>query len=112
MVQVTATEEKIKRCRETGEILTFLEPTCGSGGMILAALDVLWNTYGFNYSENVFICCGDIDKRCVYMAYLQLSLAGVPAVVKHQNALTLDTWDEMYTPALKFQWLKFRHLIK
>lgn len=109
--EIAVDETKVKRCMEKGEILTIMEPTCGSGGMVLATLDVLWNAHGFNYVENAFVCCGDIDKRCVHMAYLQLSLAGVPAVIKHQNALTLETWDEWHTPALKMQWLRFRHLV-
>lgn len=110
--EVTIDEVKVKECQEKDEILTILEPTCGSGGMVLAGLSVLWNKYKFNYTQNVLVHCGDIDKRCVHMAYMQLSLAGVPAVIKHQNALTLETWDEWHTPALKMQWLRFRHLTK
>lgn len=106
--QLSIKEEKINKFKESGKVLTIHEPTCGSGGMILAGLDVLWNTYQFNYCENAFIFCGDIDTRCVYMAYIQLSLAGVPAAIRHQNGLTLETWDEWHTPALKMQYLKFR----
>ena len=110
--EITITEQKIEANRKSGQILKIHEPTCGSGGMILAAVGTMWNRYNFNYTENVLVCCGDIDTRCVHMTYIQLSLAGVPAVVKHQNALTLETWDEWHTPALKMQYMKFRRYLK
>ena len=89
------------------EILTISDPCCGSGVMSLAALDVL-QSRGVNYARDVFIECSDIDIRCVYMAYLQLSLAGVPAIIKHQNTLTMETWDVWKTPAFIFQYTRFR----
>lgn len=36
------------------------------------------------------------------MAYVQLSLLGIPAVVVHGNALSLDVWGVWYTPAHVF----------
>ena len=95
--------------KSRNEILSISEPACGSGGMILAALDVLWNKFGFNYAENVFVEAGDIDSRCVHMCYIQLSLAGVPAIVKQQDALSRQMWSVWYTPAYLFQYLRFRH---
>lgn len=74
--------------------------------MSLGALNVL-KSYGINYTRNCFIECSDIDLRCVHMAYLQLSLAGVPAIIKHQNTLTLETWSVWKTPAFIFQYLRF-----
>lgn len=76
--------------------------------MLLASLDTLQNDYGVNYARNCFIDCGDIDARCVHMSYLQLSLAGVPAIIKHQDALTRKLWSVWYTPAYLFQYLRFR----
>lgn len=102
--------EKVEKCIEADKILTFHEPTCGSGGMIIAAADVLYNDYQFNISRNMFVECGDIDRRCVHMAYLQLSAAGIPAVIYHRDGLSLETWDRWETPALLMQWLRFRQL--
>ncbi len=90
------------------EILTINDPCSGSGGMMIAALDVLHNDYGVNYAYNCFVECSDIDIRCVHMTYLQLSLAGVPAIVKHQNSLTREVWSVWKTPAYLFQYLRFR----
>ena len=88
------------------EILTICDPCCGSGVMSLAALDVLQRK-GVNYARDVFIECSDIDIRCVYMTYLQLSLAGAPAIIKHQNTVTMETWDVWKTPAFIFQYTRF-----
>ena len=88
------------------EILTICDPCCGSGVMSLAALDVLISK-GVNYARDVFIECSDIDIRCVHMAYLQLSLAGVPAIIKHQNTLTNEIWDVWKTPAFVMQYTRF-----
>lgn len=101
--KVTIDVENLKE----DEVYTVHEPTCGSGGMILAAVDEL-NSKGFNYSYNLFVECGDIDKRCVHMAYLQLGLAGIPAVIYHRDGLTLQTWDAWYTPAYCINYLRFR----
>ena len=104
--EVTVYQESISRSMKTNEIITLNEPTCGSGGMILAAVEAL-HRRGFNYSNNLLVKCGDVDSRCVHMAYLQLSLAAIPAVILHQNALTLETWGTWHTPALCINWMRF-----
>lgn len=103
MAEVTITDDKIR----SGEIVTINDCCCGGGGMLIAALDVLKNRYGVNYARDCFIDAGDIDERCVHMTYLQLSLAGVPAIVKHQDALTRKLWNVWKTPAFIFQYLRF-----
>ena len=92
---------------EKDEVITVNDPCCGGGGMLMAALDVLKNDYHINYTHNCFIDCGDIDRRCVYMTYLQLSLAGVPAIVKHQDAISRELWSVWRTPAYIFQYSRF-----
>lgn len=102
----------VQAAKDGDKIITIHEPTVGAGGMVLAALDILYNKHRFNYTRNVYVDCGDIDRRCVFMTYLQLSLAGVPAVVWHRDGLSLETWDCFHTPALCMQWLRFRPLVK
>ncbi len=87
--------------------LTICDPCCGGGGLAMAALDVLKNDYNINYAMDCFIECADIDIRCVHMTYLQLSLAGVPAIVKHQNTLSKELWSVWKTPAYIFQYHRF-----
>ena len=108
---LSLSKEKVEEHIENGEIITINEPSCGSGGLLIAALDVFLHKYDFNCATNVLIDCGDLDKRCVHMCYLQLSLAGVPAVVRHMNTLTLEQFDEWHTPALIMQWPRFKNYL-
>ena len=109
MARATLEESLIKEKAEKDGILTISDPCCGGSGLLMAALDVL-KSLGVNYARNCFIDCGDIDIRCIYMTYLQLSLAGVPAIVKHQNALTREFWGAWYTPAYLFQYPRFANV--
>lgn len=105
--ETSVNQKTIEECIEKDKILTMHEPTVGAGGMALALADVLYNKYHFNISRNLFIECGDIDARCVHMTYLQLALAGIPAVVYHRDGLTLETWDRWETPAYIMQYPRF-----
>lgn len=77
--------------------ITINEPTCGSGTMIIGAVWAM-KQKGFDYRHKSFFVAQDIDIRCVWMAYIQLSLYGIPAVVIHGNTLTMDEWSRWYTP--------------
>lgn len=100
-------ENIIKDIITQNEVLTLLEPACGSGGMIVAAIELLSNKYDFNYASNLFVDATDIDKRCVHMTYLQLAMLGVPAVIRHGDTLSLDIWDTWLTPSYLMQYHKF-----
>lgn len=106
MARMIIGDEILEKAQNDG-ILTLNDSCCGGGGMMMAALDVLKNKYHINYTRNCFILCSDIDLRCVHMTYLQLALAGVPAIVKHQNSLTGETWSVWKTPAFIFQYSRF-----
>lgn len=99
------------REKPTDKIFKIHEPTCGSGGMIVAMLQEL-NSLHVNYTRECLIICGDIDFRCVCMTYLQLSLLGASAIIYHQNALTMETWRELHTPAYIMQYLHFKNALK
>lgn len=103
---------RVEQAIENDEVLTFSEPACGSGGMIIAAADTLYYTYHFNYSRNMLVECSDIDSRCVHMCYLQLSLAGIPAIIFRRNTLTMETWDRWETPAYIMQWTRFKDFLR
>lgn len=103
MAKMTITKKDI----EHGKILTISDCCCGGGGLLIAALDVLKNDYNINYARDCFIEAGDIDARCIHMTYLQLSLAGVPAIIKHQDALSRTLWNVWKTPAYIFQYSRF-----
>lgn len=88
------------------KILTFNEPCCGSGGLIIATADAL-NERGFNYTSNAVFIANDIDRNCALMCYLQTSWAAMPAIILHQDTITQKAWDEFFTPAFALQYPKF-----
>ena len=84
------------------------EPACGSGTMVTSLCKVMLQN-GFNYNQQLLVTATDIDLKCVHMAYLQLSLYGVPAVVIHGNTLTLEEWSRWYTPVYVLHGWRFRN---
>ena len=97
---------------EQDKILTLNEPACGAGGMVIAAADILYNQYHFNISRNLLVECSDLDSRCVHMAYLQLGLAGIPAVIFKRDTLSMQTWERWETPAYIMQYMRFKDVFK
>ncbi|ARP82934.1 hypothetical protein CAL26_01315 [Bordetella genomosp. 9] len=78
--------------------LRLMEPACGAGGMIISAAHALHDAR-INYQRAMHVIAIDIDLRCVHMAYLQLALLHIPAIVVHGNALGVEEWEQWYTPA-------------
>lgn len=74
------------------------EPCVGAGAMVIALARHMRNE-GINYQQALHVTATDIDIRSVHMAYVQLSLLHVPAVIVHGNSLSLDEWSHWYTPA-------------
>jgi hypothetical protein len=74
------------------------EAAAGSGAMVIAlAREML--SQGVNYQQHLHVTAVDVDIRAVHMAYLQLSLLHVPAVIVHGNTLSSEEWSNWYTPA-------------
>lgn len=105
-------EKKVAEAMENDAILILNEPACGAGGMIIAAADVLYFKHHFNIARNLLVECSDIDSRCVHMTYLQLGLAGIPAIIYRRNTLTMETWERWETPAYIMQYMRFRNVLK
>lgn len=66
---------------------TVNEPSCGGGGMIIAAARVLRDR-GIDYQRKMDVVAQDLDWKGVYMCYLQLSLLGISAVCVQGNTLS------------------------
>ena len=86
----------VERARK--EIITLNEPTCGSGGMVIAMAQSLLES-GVNYQTQMHCVAQDIDHTAVHMAYVQLSLLYVPAVVIQGNTLLVEANEVWFTPA-------------
>ena len=74
------------------------EPTCGAGAMIVALAEAL-RARGINYQQHLHVTAIDIDPRAVHMAYIQLTLMHIPAVVIVGNSLSMEMREYWYTPA-------------
>jgi len=86
--------------------ITLNEPCCGSGAMCLGFAKAMLDAE-MNYCQQLVVLATDIDLKCVHMAYLQLSLYGIPAVVIHGNTLTLEEWSHWFTPIyIMYGWHK------
>lgn len=62
------------------------EPSSGGGANILAYAKVM-KEKGYNYQQLLEVKAQDLDYKCVYMTYVQLSLAGINAEVIQGNSL-------------------------
>jgi hypothetical protein len=78
--------------------VTTLEPACGGGAMVIALAEALKDE-GVNYQHHLHATAVDVDLKCVHMAYIQLALLHVPAVVIHGNSLSLEEHSRWRTPA-------------
>lgn len=84
------------KSREDDGVASMHEPACGSGTMVIAAAWAMKNN-GDDYSKKLLVVAQDIDVRCVWMTYIQLSLYKIPAVITHGNSLTDEVWAKWYT---------------
>ena len=67
------------------------EPSCGGGGMIIAAVKNL-KERGLKPQAVLKVVAQDLDWKAVYMCYTQLSILGVDAVVVQGNTLEELDW--------------------
>lgn len=92
------TREHYEETIAKGQRFSICEPCVGAGSMVIEAVKLLkeWDAHPSTY----YIDATDIDLRCVRMAYIQLSLLGAPAIVRHGNTLSLELWDAWPTMTL------------
>lgn len=71
------------------------EPSCGSGGMIVAVAKILQKR-GIPYQKKMRVVAQDLDWNAVYMCYVQMSLLGIYGIAVQGSTLT-DPYDERQT---------------
>ena len=91
--------------------VTINEPTCGSGTMIIGTIWAM-QRQNIDYQHKAFFIAQDIDIRCVWMAYIQLSLYRIPAVIIHGNSLTMEEWSRWYTPYAAVPFAKIESIMQ
>lgn len=90
--------EQVQAEIERKGFITASEPACGGGATIIAMAEEL-QAAGVNYQQHMHATCQDLDMKAVHMAYVQLSLLHVPAVIIHGNTLANEQRSRWYTPA-------------
>lgn len=69
------------------------EPSCGAGGMILAAAKVI-HERGGDFQKQLKVVANDLDWNSIYMTYVQLSLNGIDAVCIQGDTLADEPYSE------------------
>ena len=85
-----------------GEVQTLADECSGGGAMLIAACE-MYHKAKVDYQRWLKITAGDLDKLCVHMTYIQLSLIGARATVYHRDAITRQCFDEFVTP-MEIMW--------
>ncbi len=94
---------------EKHKYITMHEPACGSGGMVVAKADVMFNE-GYNPQQQLLAHCVDVDQTAAMMCYIQLALWGIPAKVTIGNTLTMQFSRTMLTPMYQLGGWAFKEL--
>lgn len=94
------------------EKIYLYEPTCGSGGNIIAVAAEM-KEKKIDYRRKLEVVAQDLDWKSVYMTYLQLSLLGISAICFQGDALekpnkVIQEKSIFYTPEKIKQGMKWR----
>jgi len=101
MARMSITDDVVKEAIKEKGCITFNEPACGAGGLLIAAAERIEHL-GYDPKRDMFFVATDISRLCFNMAYIQMSALGIPGIVKHGNTLTLEMWEARPTPALLY----------
>ncbi len=91
-------DDGLRRQIDARGFVTVSDPAIGGGATVIGLCKALLAEKR-NYQQVLHVTGCDVDIRSVHMAYIQLSLLNVPAVIVHGNSLSLEEWSHWYTPA-------------
>jgi len=97
--------------KEKKRIIRVSDPCCGSGGMLIACA-LVFKERGINYQKDVFFVATDIDHRCARMAFIQLSLLAMPALIVCGNTLTGEIFWQRETMSYHISGMDYRLIIE
>lgn len=97
MAAMQVDESLAAAVRENG-FVTLGEPAVGAGGLVIAFAEAMLAA-GMNPQRQLHVTAQDVDAGAAHMAYVQLSLLGIPAVVVVGDTLRMETRSVWLTPA-------------
>ena len=89
--------------------LDVADPACGAGVMTIAFAENLLEN-GLDPTQHMRAYLTDVDSRACDMAYLNMALRDIPALVTHGNTLTQEIHSQSMTPA--FVRARYEDIIK
>lgn len=92
LAKVLATPDGIKETIAANGVCSVLEPTCGSGGMILALAKSLVDSGNGGLIRKLRVTATDISLTACNMCYVNMALWGIPATVQHGNWSSREVW--------------------
>ncbi|WP_311537196.1 hypothetical protein [uncultured Anaerococcus sp.] len=107
MAKLTYTEEGLKKEIKERGFVYVSDPAVGGGVTMIGLVNAMLDG-GCNPQRDLFIECGDLDKRACFMTYIQLATLGIPAIVKNQDTLLGKVFDVWFTPAFYIDGWWFR----
>ena len=96
------------------------DPACGGGATLIAAAEQLVRD-GYNYQQCALFAGQDVDCETAMMCYVQMSLLGMPGIVKIENTLKSPASDAILlmkgpdiwrTPMLETPTWKARQIVE
>lgn len=75
--------------------ISSLEPCIGGGANVIGLVNAMF-LKGYNPCKQLLVTAYDLDERCIYMSYIQLSLMGIPAMIQQRNTLTNETYGDYW----------------
>lgn len=98
MAQMMLTETDMRPIIAQQGFIRFAEPAVGSGGMVLAAVQVMEEA-GFDPATDLLVEAWDVSQLAFQMCYIQLALRGIPAKVIRGNTLSMEVFETAWTSA-------------
>ena len=87
----------LKAKLEQGERIRLNDCAVGGGVTLIAAFNTI-KELGYNPQQVATFYAQDVDRKAVFMSYIQLSILGVNAQVFHMDTLTLQHWETWLSP--------------
>lgn len=99
--------EDMKKTIDKKGFITVQEPAIGGGALIIN-LALAMQEEKINYQQSMVVTGVDVDIKSIHMAYVQLSLLNIPAILVHGNSLSMEVHSNWYTPAYILGGWKFK----